>query len=90
MYFLGLRVTGSSFVGDIQAPLDDMTRDALLSLFDMRWGIAPDGIAGEDRDLYRRLIDPSSPEFILDRPGYYAFFTYTAFRGRRPDAVPER
>jgi hypothetical protein len=27
------------------------------------------------------LCSPTSPECILDVPGYYAFFTYTMFTG---------
>jgi ubiquinone/menaquinone biosynthesis C-methylase UbiE len=82
-------VTARSFAGDIQPPLDSNTRRALLHLFDMRWGETGDEMAPEDRDLYRRLTLPSSPDFILDQPGYYAFFTYTVFRGRKPDAIQD-
>jgi ubiquinone/menaquinone biosynthesis C-methylase UbiE len=77
-----------SFISDVQAPLDDATRNALLLLFDMRWGSQSEETDEEDWALYNRLITPSSPDFILNEPGYYAFFTYTVFRGRKPDAVP--
>ncbi len=81
-------VTAKTFAGDIQAPLDEAHRNALGSLFEMRWGGAEGEVDEQARDLYKRLTDPLSPEFILDRPGYYAFFTYTVFRGwRRTHAV---
>ena len=35
-----------------------------------------------DREEYRRLADPDSPELILDSPDYYAFFAYSMFDGR--------
>ena len=76
-------VTAKSFVGDIQAPLDEARRNALGSLFKMRWGEAEGEVDRQTWGLYKRLTDPASPEFILDRPGYYAFFTYTVFRGWR-------
>lgn len=76
-------VTAKSFVGDIQAPLDEAHRKALGLLFDMRWGGAECEADEQDWELYKRLTDPASPEFIGDGPGYYAFFTYTVFRGWR-------
>jgi hypothetical protein len=30
------------------------------------------------------LCTPGSPDFILEIPEYYAFFTYSMFRGRVP------
>jgi demethylmenaquinone methyltransferase/2-methoxy-6-polyprenyl-1,4-benzoquinol methylase len=78
------RVTARSFVADVQAPLTDNIRNALVLLFDMRWGDKPDTNSPDDRDLYKRLTSPSSPDFILNTSDYYAFFTYTAFRGSKP------
>jgi demethylmenaquinone methyltransferase/2-methoxy-6-polyprenyl-1,4-benzoquinol methylase len=49
----------------------------------MRWGNAEAEATKQDWDLYKRLTDPTSPEFIGDLPDYYAFFTYTVFRGWR-------
>ena len=34
-----------------------------------------------DREEYRRLTEPESPDFILDTPDYYAYFTYSMFEG---------
>ena len=80
----GLRdVTARSFVGDIQGPLDEKHRNALNLLFEMRWGGARSEADEKDWSLYRRLADPASPDFIGDQPDYYAFFTYTVFRGWR-------
>jgi SAM-dependent methyltransferase len=73
-----------TFVRDVQAPLSPTIRQALLSLFDMRWGTGEHDLSAEDRDLYRRLCAPESPELILDRPDYVAFFTYTMFTGVVP------
>lgn len=36
----------------------------------------------EDRAEYQRLCLPESPDFILNHPDYYAFFTYSMFHGR--------
>jgi demethylmenaquinone methyltransferase/2-methoxy-6-polyprenyl-1,4-benzoquinol methylase len=73
-----------TFVGEVQAPLTRDRIEALLSLFDMRWGQAKSEMSEKDWDLYQDLIDQKSPRFILDVTGYYAFFTYTLFRGFVP------
>ena len=38
----------------------------------------------QEWELFQRLCDPASPDFILDVPGYYAFFTETLFYGMVP------
>jgi len=73
-----------SFVGEFQAPLEEAVRAALLALIEMRWPDVKEDLAPEERELFERLTRPGSPEFILDAPGYYAFFTETLFRGRVP------
>jgi ubiquinone/menaquinone biosynthesis C-methylase UbiE len=77
-------VRAQTFVGDIQAPLTDGVRAALISLFDMLWGQPQPDVSRQDWSEYQRLCLPGSPDFILDLPDYYAFFTYTVFRGQVP------
>jgi demethylmenaquinone methyltransferase/2-methoxy-6-polyprenyl-1,4-benzoquinol methylase len=71
-----------TFVGEVRAPLDAGQRAALLSLFAMLWEQPQPGVPAKVRSEYRRLCDPASPDFILDIPDYYAFFTYTLFSGK--------
>ncbi len=79
----GLIETGAqTFVGDVNAPLTDDIRSALISLFQMRWGEPQSELPRDDWEEYRRLCQPESPDFILNLPDYYAFFTYSMFRGR--------
>jgi demethylmenaquinone methyltransferase/2-methoxy-6-polyprenyl-1,4-benzoquinol methylase len=86
---VGLEEVGAqTFVGDVQAPLTEGVRAALVSLFDMLWGQQQPEVSAQDWQDYRRLCLPGSPDFILDLPDYYAFFTYTMFRGRVPLASP--
>jgi hypothetical protein len=73
--------TVQTFVGEAQAPLRDEMRTALTSLFAMRWGDPQSELTPEDWTRYERLCDPTSPDCILDLPDYYAFFTYSMFRG---------
>ena len=73
-----------TFVGTVHAPLTEEVRRALLSLLDMRWGNPQSELTREDWTEYRRLSDPDSPDFILDRDDYYGFFTYSMFHGRAP------
>ena len=74
--------TARTFAGDAHAPLSDELRRALLGLFQMRWPGVESELAPEDVAEYRRLCLPESPDFILDHPDYYAFFTYSVFCGR--------
>jgi demethylmenaquinone methyltransferase/2-methoxy-6-polyprenyl-1,4-benzoquinol methylase len=76
--------TARTFVGDIQAPLSGDVRRALEVLFEMLWGERQPQASAEDWAEYQRLCRPKSPDFILSLPDYYAFFTYTMFRGRVP------
>jgi ubiquinone/menaquinone biosynthesis C-methylase UbiE len=70
-----------TFVGDIQAPLSAEYRTALTSLFEMLWAEAQPSASEADKLEYRRLCRAESPDFILNLPDYYAFFTYTVFAG---------
>ncbi|RPJ28419.1 MAG: class I SAM-dependent methyltransferase [Planctomycetaceae bacterium] len=71
-----------TFVSDAHAPLSGELGRALIALIEMRWpGVEPE-LTQQDRVAYRRLCLPESPEFILNHPDYYAFFTYSMFRGR--------
>ena len=71
-----------TFVGDIHPPLSDGVRKALLSLFEMLWGDAQSEVSPEDWIAYQRLCQPASPDFVLDLPDYYAFFTCSLFHGK--------
>jgi ubiquinone/menaquinone biosynthesis C-methylase UbiE len=73
--------TAQTFVGDAHAPLSDDIRSALSALLEMRWPGAESELSEDDRAEYQRLCEPESPDFILDLPDYYAFFTYSLFRG---------
>lgn len=71
-----------TFVGDVQAPLTCENRQALISLFEMRWGSPKSELAENDWAEYQRLCLPGSRDFILNCPDYYGFFTYTLFHGK--------
>ena len=78
------RVTAQTFVGEVQAPLSSGVRQALLSFFQMLWGQRQPEVSEDDWAEYQRLCRPESEGFILNLPDYYAFFTYTMFRGNLP------
>ena len=75
-------VQAQTFVGDVQAPLSQGQRTALISMFNMLWGQPQPQVSPDDWQAYQRLCTPASAEFILDIPDYYAFFTYSLFRGK--------
>ena len=70
------------FAESFYAPLSREIRNALVSLFDMRWpNVAPE-LSSDDLAEFQRLCLPDSPDFILNLPDYYALFTYTMFWGK--------
>jgi demethylmenaquinone methyltransferase/2-methoxy-6-polyprenyl-1,4-benzoquinol methylase len=73
-----------TFVGEVHSPIGNDIRTALISLFEMLWGNPQPETSPEDWRQYQSLCKPESPNFILDIPDYYAFFTYTVFRSRIP------
>lgn len=76
----GLEAPGArSFSGSVFAPLSETIRDALIALIKMRWDGAEEELSPGDLVEYRRLCDRDSPDFILNLPDYYAFFTYSLF-----------
>jgi ubiquinone/menaquinone biosynthesis C-methylase UbiE len=78
------RPRAQTYIGDVHAPLARDMRDALLSLIEMRWAESQSGLSPEDRAEFRQLCHPDSSAFILDAPGYYAFFTYSMFLATVP------
>jgi SAM-dependent methyltransferase len=78
------QITIQTLVGDVRAPLHSGERTALTSLFQMLWGTPQPEVSMQDWAEYQRLCTPNSPDFIPDIPDYYAFFTYTIFRGKVP------
>jgi ubiquinone/menaquinone biosynthesis C-methylase UbiE len=77
-------IKAQTFVGEVQSPLSSGEQTALISLFDMLWGSPQPETSPEDWRQYQQLCRPESPDFILDIPDYYAFFTYSVFRGKVP------
>jgi demethylmenaquinone methyltransferase/2-methoxy-6-polyprenyl-1,4-benzoquinol methylase len=71
-----------TFAGSAHAPLTDDARSALTALFEMRWPGVESELSPEDWAEYQRLCLPGSPDFILDHPDYYAYFTYSMFHGK--------
>jgi ubiquinone/menaquinone biosynthesis C-methylase UbiE len=76
------RPTARTFAGDAYAPLTDDHRSALIALFQMRWSGVESELTQEDWAEYQRLCLPKSPDFILNHPDYYSFFTYSMFHGK--------
>ncbi|MGD2041589.1 MAG: class I SAM-dependent methyltransferase [Anaerolineae bacterium] len=84
-WFRGVGLEGCTvrtLVGDLQGPLTGEMRTALVDLFEMRWTGAQTELSSEDWAEYQRLCQSQSPDCILDRPGYYAFFTESLFCGQ--------
>ncbi len=76
------KIRAQTFVSDITPPISHKKRKAFADLFKMRWGTENPELSKKDQLEFQRLCMEDSPDFILDIPGYYGFFTYTLFRGR--------
>jgi demethylmenaquinone methyltransferase/2-methoxy-6-polyprenyl-1,4-benzoquinol methylase len=74
-----------TFVNEAYAPLTDDLHEALIALFQMRWPGVESELNEEDCAEYQRLCLPESPDFILNQPDYYAFYTYSMFSGKLPE-----
>jgi demethylmenaquinone methyltransferase/2-methoxy-6-polyprenyl-1,4-benzoquinol methylase len=74
--------TARTFVGEAHAPLTDELRTALAALLEMRWPGVESELTSRERAEFMRLCLPASPDFILNHPDYYAFFTYSMFQGK--------
>lgn len=74
-------LTSQTFAGDAYAPLSDDIRNGLEAILQMRWPGAEVELSEADWIEYQRLCQPDSEYYVLDRPDYYAFYTYTMFSG---------
>jgi len=74
-------VAARTFAGGTHAPLSIDLRNALEALFEMRWPGSELKLPEEERAEFQRLCLPESPDFILNHPDYYAFFTCSMFCG---------
>ncbi len=75
-------VSAKTYLYDINAPLNEEVRKALLILFDMLWGESKLEINESDWEKYSILIDPNSENFIINNPQYYGYYSYTVFKGK--------
>ena len=73
--------TVQTFLQDFYAPLNEFIKKGLLSLIKMRWEVSRNDLPRDEWELFQRLTQPESPEYILDLPDYYGFFTYSFFTG---------
>jgi ubiquinone/menaquinone biosynthesis C-methylase UbiE len=76
-------VSAKTFLADINAPLDDKTKNGLHLFIEMLWGDSENQISEKDWKEYKRICDPDSSEYILNNQQYYGFYTYTLFIGEK-------
>ncbi len=75
-------LSAQTFVGGVHSPLTEEIYNALAALIQMRWPGVKHELTKELWAEYQRLCTPESPDFILNNPDYYAFFTYSMFHGK--------
>ena len=74
-------VSVRTLAGDVRAPLLPGERAGMIELLQERWSGVEAELLPEDRAAYQRLCRAESPDFVLNHPDYYAFWTYSMFRG---------
>jgi ubiquinone/menaquinone biosynthesis C-methylase UbiE len=74
-----------TFLAEIETPQTPGARQALAECYAMFWGDLAGRVDKADWQLYQRLCNIDSPDFIAGTPGYYAFLTYTLFQAQKPD-----
>jgi ubiquinone/menaquinone biosynthesis C-methylase UbiE len=74
-------ISAKTFLVNINAPLDENTRNALNILFQMFWGESEGQVSKEDWNEFKRLCNPNSNDNVLNNPHYYGFYAYTVFIG---------
>jgi demethylmenaquinone methyltransferase/2-methoxy-6-polyprenyl-1,4-benzoquinol methylase len=82
---VGLENTAAeTMVRSVHAPFSAEVRLELQSLIEMRWPDIQSELNPGDWAEVQRICQPASADFILNLPDYYAFFTYSLFRGQVP------
>lgn len=76
-----VQLSCQSFAGSAHAPMSRETRAGVEAILQMRWTGVEDQLASADAALYRRLCRADSDDYIVNRPDYAMFFTYTMFSG---------
>lgn len=74
-------LAADTFAGTAHAPLSPDLCRALTALLQMRWSGAAGEVTAAEWATFCRLTQPNSADFVLNRSDYYAFFTYSMFRG---------
>ena len=74
-------LSAQTFIADLHAPLDETIRSALTMTFQMFWSSLRARVSAGDWAEFEQLCRVDSPDFILNRPDYYAFLTYSMFQG---------
>lgn len=78
-----------TFVVDLCGPLQEDEKEAVAGIIEMRWEQAERELSEADRDLFRRVSDPNSADFVAGKGDFLGFFTYSMVWGVVPDE-PER
>lgn len=76
-------ISSRTFLADINAPFNDNDILAMNILFPMLWGEAEARVDREDWDLFQRITDPDSPDYLLKNPHYHGFYSYSLFTGKK-------
>jgi demethylmenaquinone methyltransferase/2-methoxy-6-polyprenyl-1,4-benzoquinol methylase len=77
-----LDIQARCFAVQAHAPLDARTRDSIDCCLHMFFDDLQAHVTKEDWTLLQKLIRPDSSEYVLNRPDYYCFVTYSMFTGR--------
>lgn len=72
-------IKATTFVGNINGPLQENDKKALANLFQMLWEDSKNEVPTEDWQNYTKLCRLESKDFLPNDSNYHGFYTYTMF-----------
>ncbi len=81
-------IKAKTFNCDFFAPLTGEIRDAIQALIEMRWLDPKSELTAADWKTFKAITNPDSSDYILIRPDYFMYYTYTLFQGIKPIKEP--
>jgi len=77
------KINATTFVGNINGPLQENDKKSLALLFEMLWGDSKDEVSKKDWHTYTKLCRLESKDFLPNDSDYHGFYTYSVFEATK-------
>jgi demethylmenaquinone methyltransferase/2-methoxy-6-polyprenyl-1,4-benzoquinol methylase len=74
-------IKSRTFSANIQGPFNKQDKTSITNAINMFWQKAESEVSDGVWKDFKKIIDPNSPEYILDQEGYAGYINYTMFTG---------